>query len=90
MAIKSAWMNQALFNRSFYEAYPAIKIYGLFEFVKREGGTLRDYQFANNTLEFFKAGLKSMDDVFIQSVKNSGVSDSIQLFPILLALTLMV
>ncbi|KAJ3130123.1 hypothetical protein HK098_006182 [Nowakowskiella sp. JEL0407] len=67
LAIKQTWWRQSLTNSTFLGLYPKIKGFSLFEFVKAEEETLRDFRMtaASGTLNEFKADLAQVADIYI-------------------------
>ena len=55
LAIKQAYWRQFLTNPDLQKTYPKIKAAAVFEFLKPEELTLRDFRVTANTLDAFKA-----------------------------------
>ncbi|TPX40860.1 hypothetical protein SeMB42_g03833 [Synchytrium endobioticum] len=51
LAMKRAWWSSSLTNKTLLNRYPLIKMFGLFEIIKEETGSLRDFQFLNRTTD---------------------------------------
>ncbi|TPX40695.1 mannan endo-1,4-beta-mannosidase [Synchytrium endobioticum] len=66
LAIKQSWWNQTVTSRSLLQQFPRIKLWGLFEFRKKEDDTYRDFQVLNqsnpnNVFPAFLADLRAAE-----------------------------
>jgi len=88
LAIKQAWWNQFITSREFIAKYPKVKMICLFEFLKAEESTIRDFRFTNNTeiLNAFKTDIAPFMDTFIlanstATVTKPDITDSLRPSP---------
>ncbi|TPX37686.1 hypothetical protein SmJEL517_g00555 [Synchytrium microbalum] len=69
VAMKRAWWTQSMTNKTIYAKYPLIKMWGLFEFIKDETGSFRDFQFLNTTTLN-----GSITNAFLSDLQTSGIN----------------
>jgi hypothetical protein len=65
LALKRAWWGQYITNSTFLRAFPRIKMISLFEFLKVEELTLRDFRMTNLTLDSFKEDMETVKDFYV-------------------------
>lgn len=75
LAIQQAWWRQYMTNTTFFETYPQIKAINIFEFLKREDTTTREYRisFKDEIRNAFLADFASTKDKF-EFATSSGVT----------------
>ncbi|KAI8901483.1 hypothetical protein BC833DRAFT_122922 [Globomyces pollinis-pini] len=69
LAIKQAWWRQFLTNATYLNLYPKIKLYSIFEIVKHEGVTHRDFAITlkPNILQAFKTDFQQVEGFFVEA-----------------------
>jgi hypothetical protein len=65
LPLKQAWWRQYITNATFLQTFPKVKLISLFEFLKVEELTLRDFRMANATVDAFRQDMELVRDFYL-------------------------